>query len=95
LIEEILVHSAEARYLVLATKREEFGTSIDDQLARLRAATNTASGFAAHLGGFVLRAFAVPEGLGNPVRDDIAHECAPTAGLERQVPWESRSAGFR
>jgi hypothetical protein len=71
LIEEILAHSTEARHLVLATEREQFGTQLDEKLTRFRAAANSGSRIAAYLKGFVLRAFSIPNGLADPVHDDM------------------------
>src|SRR6266511_539266 len=79
LVEEILSHSSEARHLVVAIEREQFGTDADDKLTRLRAAANSGASLAALLKGFVVRAFTVPPGLGDPVHQDFVRAYARVA----------------
>jgi hypothetical protein len=77
LVEEFLMRSSEARYLVLATEREQFGNAADDKLTRLRAAANTGSGLAGLLKAFTIRAFGIPNGLADAVKNDLAKAYAP------------------
>lgn len=85
LTEEILGHSTEARYLVLATEREQFGAQADDKLSRLRAAANNGGRVAAYLKGFVVRAFSIPSGLADPVHDDLTSAYASSRPVQRKL----------
>jgi hypothetical protein len=89
LIEEILTHSTEARHMVLATEREQFGTQSEDKLSRYRAAANSGSRIAACLKGFVVRAFSVPNGLADPVHDDFTRAYGPRQPLQRTLNTET------
>lgn len=71
LIEETLAHSTEARHMVLAMEREQFGTPSDDKLSRLRAGANSGSRLAAYLKGFIVRAFSMPNGFADPIHDEF------------------------
>jgi len=85
LTEEILDHSTEARYLVLATEREQFGAQADDKLSRFRAAANNGGRVAAYLKGFVVRAFSIPSGLADPIHDDLTSAYGPSRPDQRKL----------
>lgn len=85
LIEEILAHSTEARHMVLATEREQFGSESDEKLSRFRAAANNGSRIAAYLKGFVVRAFSLPNGLADPIHDDLKRAYGPPQSMQRTL----------
>jgi hypothetical protein len=89
LTEEILSHSTEARYLVLATERAQFGRQWDEKVPRLRAAAQNGSHLTALLRGFVIRALSIPNGLADAVHDDLAKAYGPSQPKQRTLPTAS------
>jgi len=89
LVEEVLAHSTEARHMVLATEREQFGTQLDEKLHRLRAAANSGSRIAAYLKGFVVRAFSMPNGLAEPVHGDFTKAYGLPGPVQRTLKTET------
>lgn len=92
LTEEILAHSTEARHMVLSTEREQFGTQGDEKLHRLRAAANSGCRVAAHLKGFVVRAFSIPKGLADPIHDELVRAYSLPGPSQRTLNTESISS---